>query len=139
MENIWVATPNDELGVYTFPKIFPVLEYGEVAMTFDAGIYINGQTSYRDKYYFYKTYVDTLNLISGNQINLTPKFSYLDATVFSELGSDDFESPIRNYVADNDLTITYEESTENSYERTSAYVFNPNDSDIECCKCRRPD
>ena len=129
--DVWVGTPEDELGVFTFPAEVPVLEYGEVPITFDAGIYVDGQTAKREKYFFYETYVDTINLVSGNTIDIVPQFSYLDNVVFSDLGSDNFESSIRHYVADNDLSITYEEDNENSYESTSAYLYNPNNEEKE--------
>lgn len=129
--DVWVGTPNDELGVFTLPSVVPVLEFGDVILTFDAGIYVNGRTSEREKYYFYKTYVDTISIISNNQYEITPQFSYIKNISFSELGSDDFESSIRNYIADNDMTITFEESNDISFEESSAYLYNPEADEIE--------
>ena len=122
--DIWVGTDLEDIGVFSLPNTFPVLKDGINFITIEAGIYIDGLINDRQKYFYYRTYLDTITAEGGSEISITPRFDYLTGTIFSDLGSDDFESSVKRYKAGGSQTI--EISEEGAFEGKSGYVRNEN-------------
>lgn len=121
--DVWASTNELSLGLYTIPATFPVLTDDEEIIILEAGIYVDGFTGKRSKYFFYRPIIDTITSIDSNEITLTPRFEYLTNTVFSELGSDDFESSIKRFKTENGEIINYVDD-DFAFEGTSAVVRN---------------
>lgn len=120
----WVSSSQQILGIYEIPSLIPVLEYGDVTIVTAAGIYVDGQTSSKQEYFFYKEEVDTLRLSEGEMYDFSPTFKYRDQTIFSERGSDDFESSVLKYKSNEGTAIAVESSSDLAFEGRTAYVYN---------------
>jgi len=72
----WVFIDDELLGAYELPVTFPVLKEGKHILKIRAGIKVNGIAATRDKYPFYDFYIDTINLVKGNIIEVNPVVKY---------------------------------------------------------------
>ncbi len=72
----WVYVDNEFLGAFELPKTIPVLKSGEKSIVIDAGIKENGISATPDLYTFYERYEETLTLVPGAKITVTPSTTY---------------------------------------------------------------
>ena len=77
--DVWVYIEDNLQGVYEIPVEFPVLEEGIKNIRVKAGIKANGIASTRIQYPFYSSFLDTINLLKDETIEIFPTFSYNDA------------------------------------------------------------
>jgi hypothetical protein len=77
--DVWVYIEDNLQGVYEIPVEFPVLEDGIKNIRVKAGIKANGIASTRIQYPFYSSFLDTINLVKDETIEIFPTFSYNDA------------------------------------------------------------
>ena len=77
--DVWVYIEDNLQGVYEIPVEFPVLEEGIKNIRVKAGIKANGIASTRIQYPFYSSFLDTIDLLKDETIEIFPTFSYSDA------------------------------------------------------------
>ena len=77
--DVWVYIEDNLQGVYEIPVEFPVLDEGIKNIRLKAGIKANGIASTRIQYPFYSSFLDTINLVKDETIEIFPTFSYNDA------------------------------------------------------------
>ena len=77
--DVWVYIEDNLQGVYEIPVEFPVLEEGIKNIRVKAGIKANGIASTRIQYPFYSSFLDTIDLLKDETIEIFPTFSYNDA------------------------------------------------------------
>lgn len=77
--DVWIYIEDNLQGVYEIPVEFPVLEEGIKNIRVKAGIKANGIASTRIQYPFYSSFLDTINLVKDETIEIFPTFSYNDA------------------------------------------------------------
>ena len=77
--DVWIYIEDNLQGVYEIPVEFPVLEEGIKNIRLKAGIKANGIASTRIQYPFYSSFLDTINLVKDETIEIFPTFSYNDA------------------------------------------------------------
>lgn len=101
----WVYINNEPIGVYELPAVFPVLAKGLTEVRVDPGIKLNGIAALSTPYPFYKSIVQDVFLVEGEEINLgsdtlfmgddyvpyTTTTTYQSNLVF--LWMEDFEDP----------------------------------------------
>lgn len=88
--DVWIEANSTNLGGSQFPIEMPILEEGNVRMTFQAGIKANGFTGARIVYPFYSPDTVTLKGVKRlDKIIYKPKFTYKPSTKFQFL--EDFE------------------------------------------------
>lgn len=90
----WVYVDDQLVGVYELPSTFPVLKKGLHKVSVYGGIKVDGRSTARNPYPFYKPLVyERLNLVEDSIINLQPVLNYYpigDGVNFA--WSEDFEN-----------------------------------------------
>jgi len=66
----WVYINNEPIGAYELPVVFPVLAKGLTEVRIDPGIELNGIAALRTPYPFYKSIVQEVMLVEGEEVNL---------------------------------------------------------------------
>jgi len=89
----WVYLDGEIIGAFEMPASFPVLATGNHLLEVRPGIILNGISSTRTIYPFYKTYTQEIELVAGQPITIKPTSSYLAETIFpwNSRGEEDFE------------------------------------------------
>lgn len=121
--DIWIYIDENLQGVYEIPATFPVLNKGLQNIRIKAGVKANGIASTRIQYPFYTSYLDTVELIENETINISPSFAYnssFDAIV------EDFESSgtIIDSTINSEIDFTVQQNNGNQYGY--ALIENPN-------------
>ena len=90
----WVYVDDQLVGVYELPSTFPILKKGPHKVSVYGGIKVDGRSTVRNPYPFYKPLVyERLNLVEDSIINLQPVLNYYpigDGVNFA--WSEDFEN-----------------------------------------------
>ena len=112
--DIWIYIHENLQGVYEIPATFPVLNKGLQNIRIRAGVKANGIASTRIQYPFYTSYLDTVELIENETINISPSFAYnssFDAIV------EDFESSgtIIDSTINSEIDFTVQQNNGNQY------------------------
>ncbi|MFI5219295.1 MAG: hypothetical protein ACHQNT_07370 [Bacteroidia bacterium] len=68
-------------GAYPIPTNFPLLETGVHEMIFFPGVILNGTSNTRGVYPLYKPYTQTVTLVAGVPVEITPVIAYYDSVV----------------------------------------------------------
>jgi len=92
-ENItdaWVYANDDLVGVFELPATFPVLKKGNIELKVYAGIKDNGIAASRARYTMYDPYIENVNLVAGETIEVAPSVTYNSGVKFRWL--EDFEN-----------------------------------------------
>jgi hypothetical protein len=66
----WVYINNESIGAYELPAVFPVLARGITEVRVDPGIKLNGIAALRTPYPFYKSIIQDVELVEGEEVNL---------------------------------------------------------------------
>lgn len=66
----WVYINNEPIGAYELPAVFPVLANGITEVRIDPGIKLNGIAALRTPYPFYKSIIQEVFLVEGEEVNL---------------------------------------------------------------------
>lgn len=85
----WVYIDDNLVGAFELPCEIPVLETGNRKIAVGAGVKINGISSLRAPYPFYRFYQTTGNLIPGESLELQPQVNYFDSLQFAFLANFD--------------------------------------------------
>lgn len=73
----WVYVDDNLIGAYELPATFPVLKHGSHKVAIYSGIKVDGRSSARDMYPFYKPCVyQSVNLVEDSIVNLSPVATY---------------------------------------------------------------
>jgi len=112
--DVWIYIDENLQGVYEIPVTFPVLNKGQQNIRIKAGVKANGIASTRIQYPFYTSYLDTVELVENETINILPSFSYnssFDAIV------EDFESSgtIIDSTINSEIDFTIQQNNSNHY------------------------
>ena len=112
--DVWIYIDENLQGVYEIPVTFPVLNKGLQNIRIKAGVKANGIASTRIQYPFYTSYLDTVELVENETINISPSFSYnssFDAIV------EDFESSgtIVDSTINSEIDFTIQQNNSNHY------------------------
>lgn len=89
IEDAWVYVDNELIGVFEVPITIPIVQTGVHKITIFAGIKKNGLANTRITYPFYNAFIDTLDLVAEQIIDVSPVVKYYDGIKFSLL--EDFE------------------------------------------------
>ena len=101
----WVYINNEAIGAYELPAVFPVLAKGVTEVRVDPGIKLNGIAALRTPYPFYKSIVQDVMLVEGEEVNLNSDTMFMGdeyvlytmtTTYYSNLEfvwMEDFEDP----------------------------------------------
>ena len=127
--DVWITTREISAGVHSIPGVFPVLPDGEDDLILEAGIYTNGLSNQKQKYFFYKPILIEVKEGETKKLDLNPNFEYVSGAVFSELGSDDFESSVRKYVSEHESNSLKYISGEEAFEGSSAVLTNERENE----------
>ena len=108
--DVWVYVDDVLLGDYELPAVLPALYHGKHKLTLKSGIKVNGISSTRAPYPFYKPIIyEDFNFIPDSVINLgSPSTEYYSNLNF--MWMEDFENP--------GLSITETSSSDTSIFRT---------------------
>lgn len=87
----WIYVDNELIGAFELPATVPVLAAGEVNIKIKAGVKMNGISTTRIPYPFYKEYSTKVNLAREQITTITPRVKYLDNIVIP--WREDFEDP----------------------------------------------
>ena len=66
----WVYINSQPIGAYELPAVFPVLAKGITEVRVDPGIKLNGIAALRSPYPFYKSIIQEVNLVEGEEVSL---------------------------------------------------------------------
>jgi len=89
--DVWVYIDGNLQGIYEFPTQFPVLENGDHEFSFGAGVKMNGMSSTRIEYPFYKRYSDNITLFKDSIIQANLSTQYYSNVTFQWI--EDFDQP----------------------------------------------
>ena len=85
----WIYADDQLIGAFELPCDVPVLDLGTKKISIGAGVKINGISSLRAPYPFYKFYETTAELTAGETIEITPQVSYFDSLQFAFMANFD--------------------------------------------------
>ncbi len=68
---VWVEANNADLGAFELPVTFPIIANGSTELKIYPGINLNGVTSLRNQYEFFKPFEKTMDIYPGDEITLT--------------------------------------------------------------------
>ncbi len=127
----WVYIDGNLEGVYELPSTIPLHYEGYHDLTIYAGIKKNGISADREKYPFYTSHSENLNLIPDSIIEISPIVSY-ESNLY--IWIEDFEDPQARFspfiTSDADITIINSPSNE-IFEGKSGAI-NMNSSNYYC-------
>ena len=78
ISDVWFYVNDSLQGIYELPATFPVLKNGINNVRLKAGIKVNGISSTRVAYPFFTSYLDTIEFIDNNNIQIAPIINYND-------------------------------------------------------------
>ena len=70
IRDVWVYVDEIYIGAYPLPCSIPILKEGKHKIDLRPGIIYNGMNNMREEYTFYTSYVDSVNLIPGEEIHI---------------------------------------------------------------------
>ena len=127
----WVYVDGNLEGIYELPSTFPLHYEGNHDITIYAGIKKNGISADREKYPFYTSYSENVNLVPDSIIELNPEVYYED-NLF--IWIEDFEDPQARFTPfiNSDADITIINSPSNEVFEGKAGAINMNASNFYC-------
>jgi hypothetical protein len=78
IKDVWVYVDNQFQGTYELPARFPLLKTGTSKLVLVPGIYLNGISSTRSPYPFYKGSDHEINVPENGTVQINPVTSYFD-------------------------------------------------------------
>jgi len=89
--DVWVYIDGNLQGIYEIPAQFPILEDGTHEFSFGAGVKMNGMSSTRIEYPFYKRHTDNITLFKDSIIQTNLSTQYYSNVTFQWI--EDFDQP----------------------------------------------
>ena len=90
INNLWIETEGEEVGVFEFPNVIPVLVKGEREIIINAGVYVRGDYNNREVYPAFKPYKEDITFLERDTVEIFPVYEYYDEVDFALI--EDFES-----------------------------------------------
>ena len=117
ISDAWIYVDGQLIGAFELPCRIPVLQSGKHKVSIGAGVQLNGSSSLRTPYLFYRFHEqENVNLEPGQTTNISPTFSYFDSLTFAfKANFDDLSG--------NKLTSTSSSDTSLSLCNDPARVF----------------
>lgn len=78
----WIYVNNNLLGAFSLPCRVPVLKSGNAEILLGAGIKVNGISTLRSPYVFYKLSPHQVTLVPGETTFISPEVAYFDSLTF---------------------------------------------------------
>lgn len=89
INNLWIETEGENVGVFEFPNVIPVLVSGEREIIINAGVYNRGDYNNREIYPAYKPFKKDITFLERDTVEITPVYEYYDEVDFPLI--EDFE------------------------------------------------
>lgn len=110
IRDVWAYNEGEYLGTYTLPARIPVLKEGKERIDFIAGVEVNGISTTRAQYPFFKDVRQTITLTPKKYDTLRPTFQYQQDVNFPFI--EDFEAGngffnLNRAEASNDTAVKY--------------------------------
>ena len=90
INNLWIETEGENVGVYEFPNVIPVLVEGEREIIINAGVYVRGDYNNREIYPAYQPFKKDITFIERDTVEINPVYEYYDEVDFPLI--EDFET-----------------------------------------------
>jgi len=122
ISDAWIFIDDNLVGAYTLPCRIPVLEDGQHEVKIGAGIQINGISSLRSPYVFYR-FNDTSAVLTGGQTtHLYPHVSYFDSLTFAlNANFDNFAGNKLEETLSSDTIVSVTSNPSLAYEGNGAF------------------
>jgi len=108
IEDVWVYQRDNAQGVYELPATFPIIAEGNVRLTFQGGVKMNGVSTTRVSYPFYSNYNIDLDLVPGKIDTVRPVISYIPATKMALIEDFELGNNFENIERELDANIVFE-------------------------------
>jgi hypothetical protein len=121
----WIYIDGQALGAFELPCRVPALYTGVHTVLIGPGIKINGVSSLRAPYPFYRFYRDTLNFVPGTALKIDPVTSYSDSLNYSFLANfDDLSGNKLEATNASDTSVSITNNPEKVFEGNGSFQCN---------------
>jgi hypothetical protein len=100
LTDAWVYVNGELLGAYTLPHEFPALAEGKSEVAIFPGVKVNGIANTPNIYPFFKRFLDSIEVVPGEVVSVTPVIRYEQAIKFA------YPEESTTFDTGNQLTIT---------------------------------
>lgn len=90
INNLWIESEGENVGVFEFPNVIPVLVEGDREIIVNAGVYVRGDYNNREIYPAYKPYKEDITFLAKDTVEIFPVYEYYDEVDFALI--ENFES-----------------------------------------------
>ena len=131
ISDAWVYVDGNLEGIYELPSTIPLHYEGNHDISIYAGIKKNGISADREKYPFYTSHIENVNLIADSIIHIEPIVYYEDDLY---IWIEDFEDPQTRFnpFSNSDTDITIIDSPNNEVFESNSGAINMNASNYYC-------
>ncbi len=108
ISDAWIYVDDNLVGAFKLPCRIPVLNSGAHKVSIGAGIQLNGSSTLRTPYLFYRFHdQENVNLEPGQTTTLSPTFSYFDSLTFAfKANFDDLSGNKLTSTSSSDTTLS---------------------------------
>jgi hypothetical protein len=108
ISDAWIYVDDKLVGAYKLPCRVPVLNSGTHKVSIGAGIQLNGSSTLRTPYLFYRFHEqENVNLEAGQTTIISPTFSYFDSLTFAfKANFDDLSGNKLTSTSSSDTTLS---------------------------------
>jgi hypothetical protein len=108
ISDAWIYVDDQLVGAFKLPCRIPVLQTGSHKVSIGAGIQLNGLSTLRTPYLFYRFYEqENVNLEAGQTTIISPTFSYFDSLTFAfKANFDDLSGNKLTSTSSSDTTLS---------------------------------
>lgn len=122
IEDGWIYMDNQALGVFSLPAKVPVLAEGQHDFIIYPGVKRHGISADRLRYPFFERYEVSLNLVKGEEIEITPQTSYKSTILIHVL--EDFEDVGVDFISESNSLTDMVAVDDNAYPNIVKYGSN---------------
>jgi hypothetical protein len=108
ISDAWIYVDDQLVGAFELPCRIPVLHAGNHKVSIGAGVQLNGSSSLRTPYLFYRFHEqENVNLEPGKTTVISPTFSYFDSLTFAfKANFDDLSGNKLTSTSSSDTTLS---------------------------------
>jgi hypothetical protein len=108
ISDAWIYVDDNLVGAFELPCRIPVLHSGTHKVSIGAGVQLNGSSSLRTPYLFYRFHQqEKVNLEPGKTTSITPTFTYFDSLTFAfKANFDDLSGNKLTSTSSSDTTLS---------------------------------
>ena len=108
ISDAWIYVDDKLIGAFEIPCRIPVLHSGTHKVSIGAGVQLNGSSTLRTPYLFYRFHEqENVNLEPGQTTTLSPTFSYFDSLTFAfKANFDDLSGNKLTSTSSSDTTLS---------------------------------